>query len=63
MKIDDKKSSQDFNHPSGKRIYCWKKGGSYKIGINGTSHHFGGLTKEQAEGKVQELCNTLLPMY
>ena len=64
MKIDARKSSQDFKHPSGNRIYCHKEGMSgYAVGMNGTSIHFGCLTKNQAETKIKEICDTPQAKY
>lgn len=53
--IDSRKNTQSFANCEGRRIYCWRDKGVYSVGINGTSQHYSGLTKHQAEDKINEL--------
>lgn len=64
MRIDGRKSSQDFtNRSSGKRIYCHKTKSGYSIGINGTSHHASASDKHIAEQRVRELVSLQIKTY
>lgn len=57
-KIDARKASQDFyNRHDGKRIYCHKKGNVYSVGVNGTSQHYGGLSRDDAAAKINHIQN------
>lgn len=52
MRIDGRKTEQDFYY-NGKRIYCWKnKDRSYSVGINGTNLHYVEEDKHQAEDRI-----------
>lgn len=55
MKIDGRLSQQERTNQHGKRIYIHKLSkNNYAIGINGTSHHKTGLTKEEAESQLTQ---------
>jgi len=57
MKIDGRLKQQYFkNLHNLNDVYVWKEEDkTYKVGINGTSHHKRDLTKGQAEGMVTML--------
>ena len=57
MKIDGRLKQQYFkNLHNLNDVYVWKEEDkSYKVGINGTSHHKGNLNKGQAELMVTML--------
>jgi len=57
MKIDGRLSKQYFkNMYNLNDVYVWKEQDkTYKVGINGTSHHKRDLNKGQAEGMVTTL--------
>lgn len=58
MKIDKRKKSQSFINKNGlNSVYCWKQKDGYKVGINGTCHHFGGMNINSANDKIKELIN------
>lgn len=52
MKIDFRRKNQRIG-----KVYVWstKIRGLFDVGINGTPHHYGGLTKAQTVIKVSEL--------
>ena len=57
MKIDGRLKQQYFkNLHNLNDVYVWKEEDkTYKVGINGTSHHEGNLNKRQAEFMVTTL--------
>ena len=56
MKIDRRKKVQYFrNAYSYKDVYVHKENDTYKVGINGTSHHYSGLPWFKAEIMVTSL--------
>lgn len=56
--INKIKKEQRFANKHGlNSVYVWKQKDGYQVGINGTSHHFGGLSFESSEKKVLELIN------
>lgn len=57
MILDGRKNYQyEYSALIAKRIYAQKLAkNKYAIGINGTSLHYSGLTKEQAEAKGTQL--------
>jgi len=59
MILDGRKNYQyEYSALIAKRIYAQKLArDKYAVGINGTSLHYSGLTKEQAEAKGTELQN------
>lgn len=60
MKIDARKNSQYFKNLNGLNdVYVWKEAkDKFSVGINGTSHHTGNLTKTQAQIEVTGLVFT-----
>jgi len=58
VKIDKRKKAQSFSNKNGlNSVYCWKQKDVYQVGINGTSHHFGGMSIDSATAKIKELIN------
>ena len=57
MAIDGRMTKQYFKNINNLGdVYVWKeRDKSYKVGINGTSHHKGNLNKGQAEFMVTTL--------
>ena len=57
MILDGRKNYQyEYSALIAKKIYAQKLAkDKYAVGINGTSLHYSGLTKEQAESKGSEL--------
>lgn len=57
MTIDARKRKQYFKNLNGLNdVYVWKEAkNKFSVGINGTSHHTGSLTKNQAQIEVTGL--------
>ncbi|MAX51521.1 MAG: hypothetical protein CMH22_06035 [Methylophaga sp.] len=57
MTIDGRRKQQYFKNLYGLNdVYVWKEAkNNYGVGINGTSNHYGGLTKYEAEVQVSIL--------
>lgn len=61
VKIDRRKSMQEFTTNKGKRVYCWKQKDKWQVGVNGTGNHF--TRPLHLWGEIELIINNLIEQH